>query len=381
MADWKDFFEDNKESLGQYLDSLAEKKRSSDGRHTPSAPLQFCPICHAAYISSIDLDSHIMRVHGPQHVYLRVNGRIVRDIGWAEQGVSELRVVLLGFPNAAIRIEGAGLSRSTTSSGEDDFRDLIPKGFEGEIRLEVSPTGGKSRQFTLFSRSLPAFRREDLDELILSWTRKPATDGDAPDIGRWREVVGNIGALENRYLNGFFEYSLAFHLSNQRHTDRAKSHFEEAFGLLLPFRTPLAHSAQCVLGLSMNCFGVLGRASSRSLVSASNVFFNQPYGSNWTGAVHSDNGAAFLTYADEFTIRLVRVIADFYGDDHSLFGRGLAALEFHPLAMERNNHDKLLLLRARHHRTSGEKQKEQAAYEMLRFHPFFGAEAEESLNA
>jgi len=32
MADWKDFYEDNKEFLGQYLDSLAERKGSKGNR-------------------------------------------------------------------------------------------------------------------------------------------------------------------------------------------------------------------------------------------------------------------------------------------------------------------------------------------------------------
>ncbi len=381
MADWKDFYEDNKETLGQYLDSLAEKRRSSDLQHAPAAPLQFCPICHAVHISLTDLDFHIKHVHGPQHVYLKVNGRIVRDIGWAEQGVSDLRVVLLGFARASVQVSGIGFCRQMTSS-DDDYRPLIPPRYEGEVRVDVLPEGGKPRQFTLFSRSLPEFRREDLDALILSWAGERNATSERPDISRWRQIAGTMGALENRYLNGFFEYALAFHLTSQGQTDRAKEHFEEAFGLLLPFRTPVSHSAQCVLGLTMNCFGVLSRAAKRSLISASDNFFNQRFGATWSERSSDRGDSPFLTMADEFTIRLVRVVADFYqpGGD-SLFGGGLAALEFHPLAAERNNHDKLLLLRARWERRRGQHREARAAYEFLRYHPFFGAESEDFLNA
>ena len=101
MADWKDFYEDNKESFGRYLDSLAERKGSTHKEKTPRPrPLQFCPLCHAAFLDAAEVASHVRAIHGPQHVYLRVNGRITRDIGWAEQGISELQLVLLGFSDA-----------------------------------------------------------------------------------------------------------------------------------------------------------------------------------------------------------------------------------------------------------------------------------------
>src|SRR5664279_1681080 len=64
----------------------------------------------------------------------------------------------------------------------------------------------------------------------------------------------------------------------------------------------LAHSAQCVLGLRMNCFGVLARVPRKSIVSASDSFFNQPYPSQWVRPVQAQEGGAFMTYADDFTI-------------------------------------------------------------------------------
>lgn len=88
----------------------------------------------------------------------------------------------------------------------------------------------------------------------------------------------------------------------------------------------------------------------------------------------------FMTYADEFTIRLVKVIADFYDDDLSLCDAGLQALEFHPSGKEKNNEDKLLLLRARLQRRGNRVDHARVTYEMLRYHPAFGAEAEGYLN-
>lgn len=380
MADWKDFYEDNKEFLGQYLDSLAERKGSKGKEKTPPAPpLQFCPLCHAAFFEDTEIARHVQTIHGPQHIYLRVNGQIIRDIGWAEQGISELRLVLLGFSHAAVDMAAVNLRKTLKVAGDENLKRLTPPGFEGELTLRVEPLGGNARQFTLYSRSLPQFRRDNLDALIRSLSDQDATPGSLPDIGRWRELTGEMGVLENRYLNGFFEYVLAFHLAKNGQSDRAKQHFEDAFGLLLPFRTPLAHSAQCVLGLRMNCFGVLGRAPRKSVVSASDQFFNQPFPSQWIRSTPVEEASPFMSYADEFTIRLVRVIAEFYDTDPSVCRAGLEALEFHPSGKEKNNEDKLLLLRARFQRQKGRAIQARAPYEMLRYHPLFGTEAEEYL--
>lgn len=296
MADWKDFYEDNRESLGQFLDSLAEQRGSTGIRETPpTPPLQFCPLCHAAFLGNAEVTDHIQTVHGPQHIYLRINGRIIRDIGWAEQGISELRLVLLGFSQAGVQIAGDQIHRTLTAAGDENLKRLIPARFEGELTLRVEPLGGTAREFTLYSRSLPQFRGGSLDALIQSWCNLGAKSAGTPDISRWRDLAGDMGALENRYLNGFFEYALAFHLVNNGQPDRAKQHFEDAFGLLLPFRTPLAHSAQCVLGLRMNCFGVLARAPRRSLVSASDQFFNQPFPSQWVRTSMTDEDNPFMT--------------------------------------------------------------------------------------
>jgi hypothetical protein len=381
VADWKDFYEDNKETLGQFLDALAAAKGSKAARTSPTTPpIQFCPLCHAAFFDDIEIAHHVQKTHGPQHIYLRVNGQIIRDIGWADQGISQLRLVLLGFSQASVEIAGLQIHKTLKVVGDESLKRLIPTGFEGELEFRVEPSGGSARQFTIYSRSLPHFRRESLDALIQSLSEQDTKLGGVPDIGKWRELAGDMGVLENRYLNGFFEYVLGFHLTKSGQSDRAKQHFEDAFGLLLPFRTPMAHSAQCVLGLRMNCFGVLARAPRKSVASASDQFFNQPFPSRWVRPTTCEEASPFMTYADEFTIRLVKVVADFYNRDSPVCGAGLEALEFHPSGKEKNNEDKLLILRARLHRQGGRPGQARATYEMLRYHPVFGTEAEEYLN-
>jgi hypothetical protein len=347
----------------------------------PTPPLQFCPLCHAAFLEDAEVTRHVLAIHGSQHIYLRLNGLITRDIGWADQGISELRLVLLGFSQATVKIDGGGQFQKTLKvAGDEDLKRLIPSGFEGELTVRVEPIGANPRQFTLYSRSLPQFRQDSLDAVIQALSFQDTAPRSSPDIGHWRELTGDMGILENRYLNGFFEYVLAFYLEVQGQSGKAKQHFEDSFGFLLPFRTPLAHSAQCVLGLRMNCFGVLARAPRKSIVSASDKFFNRPFPSQWVRLMPAEGGSAFMTYADDFTIRLVQVIADFYDSHLSACGAGLDALEFHPSAKEKNNEDKLSLLRARCHRRADSVSQARATYEMLQYHPLFGTEAEEYLN-
>lgn len=380
MADWKDFYEDNKEAFGQYLDSLPSR-HGPNAKETaiPAQPLRFCPLCHEAFIEDQELTRHIQSVHGPQHVYVRVNGRIIRDLGWADQGISELRLVLLGLSEASVEISGPQLHRRLDVSGNENLKHLIPDRFEGELSLRVSPRGASARQFTLYSRSLPEFRRETIDSRIQNLSEMDLTARRGPDVIRWREQIGEMGPVENRYVNGFFEYALAFHLESLGNSQKAKQHFEDAFGLLLPFRTALAHSAQCVLGIRMNCFRVLDRAPRKSIVAAADHFFNQSFAIEWTKVRH-ESGTPFMTYADEFTTRLVRVIADFYDLDPSSCRAGLDALDFHPSAREKNNEDKLNLLKARFHRKTGQVGEARVSYELLRYHPTFGSESEEYLH-
>lgn len=380
MADWKDSYEDNKEFFGQYLDSVSERRGAKDRAPSiVSPPVQFCPLCHSAFIEDGLLSEHIQRVHGTQHIYLRVNGGIIRDLGWAEQGISELKLVQIGFSGATVELSAPGFRKELSVSGSENLLPTLPASLEGELIVKVMPSAGSARQFIVYSRSLPEFRRDDLDSLILAVSEADLQPGRTPDIGRWRAMIDNLGVLENRYLNGFFEYTLAFQLERERQFRKAKYHFEEAFGLLLPFRTALAHSAQCVLGLRMNCFGVLARAPRASVVALSDHFFNDPFSSEWGAPFERDNDNPFVTHADEFTLRFVRVTADFYGSDRAAFAAGLEALAFHPAAQDKNNEDKLSLLKARAQRRNKQSIEACREYESIRYHPLFGSEAEQYL--
>jgi hypothetical protein len=327
------------------------------------------------------LEDHILQVHGPQHAYLRVNGSVVREVAWAERGIRSIGVVLLGYSNATVEIETGGSRKLLSVETETSLLEEIPPNFEGEVRIDVRPHGGRHRAFSIYCRSLPEFRQADLDRKVWDRQQEFIRNSSTPDLRVWRElcgVTGNSSSLEDRYVNGFFEYTMGFALERRGQSKAAKEHFEDAFGYLLPFRTLLAEQAQCILGLKMNCFAVLQRCGDESLFSPAVVFFLR-YPDIWMQPKSWPMKDSFGLYADDFTLRLVRVVAKFYKHDHAEFWQGIEALKFHPAGEERNNLDKLQLMQARAFVRMSNRERAKEFYHSLRYNPYFGVEAEEFL--
>jgi hypothetical protein len=383
MADWKDFVEDNRERAGQLLDSLETRYPSlAKALSPPPPPIRYCPVCLSSFYSVDGLEHHISQVHGPQHVYLRVNGIVVREVAWAENGIRSIGVVLLGYSNATVEIEAGGTRKLLPVESETSLLGEVSPNFEGEVRIDVRPQGGLHKTFSVYCRSLPEFRQADLDRKVWDREQEFIRDGSAPDLRLWREfcgVAGNSSSLEDRYVNGFFEYTMGFALERRGQSKAAKEHFEDSFGYLLPFRTLLAEQAQCILGLKMNCFAVLQRCGDESLFSPARVFFLH-YPDIWKQPKGWPVKDSFGLYADDFTLRLVRVVSRFYEDDDAEFWRGIEALKFHPAGEERNNLDKLQLMQARAFAKNCNQERAREFYGFLRYNPYFGLEAEEFLN-
>ncbi|HEU5116067.1 MAG TPA: hypothetical protein VFT74_05260, partial [Isosphaeraceae bacterium] len=64
----------------------------------PRPVLKYCPLCYEGYIEDAALDSHIASRHGKQHVFLRLNNQVVRDICWLNGPVRECTLVVVKVP-------------------------------------------------------------------------------------------------------------------------------------------------------------------------------------------------------------------------------------------------------------------------------------------
>jgi hypothetical protein len=381
MADWKDFVEDNRERAGQFLDAVRDRTRSQTSQIS-LLPLLRCPVCVSVFSADEALQKHITGVHGPQHVYLRVNGNVIRDVAWAEHGIRTASVILLGHAGAHVAVRtGTAASQTLVATSDQSLTNCWPRDFEGEIHIDVVPHDGKQRSFLLYSRTLPDFRQDELDRQLWKLLQEFCGQPVFPDLKTWhslRQGAASSSELGQRYINGFFEYAAGFALERRGDTGAAKEHLEDAFGYLLPFRTLLAEQALCVLGLKMNCFGILERCEPTSPFAPAQAFFAQN-ATHWEPHRPSPNRDSLGVYIDEFTCRLLHVVRAFYESDHTAFWQGIAALQFHPAGREKNNVDKLQLLQARACARNGDRARAKDCYALLRYDPQFGAEAEEFL--
>jgi len=265
-------------------------------------------------------------------VYLRVNGNVVRDVAWAEHGIRTASVVLLGHAAAHIAVRTGITSQTLVAASGLSLMDYWPQDFEGEIHIDVHPHDGKQRSFVLYSRTLPDFRQEELDRRLWDLLQEFCSQPAFPDLKTWHSLpqgAADSSELGQRSVNGFFEYAAGFALERRGNTGTAKEHLEDAFGYLLPFRTLLAEQALCVLGLKMNCFGILERCEPTSPFAPARAFFVQN-ATRWEPHQQSPNRDSVGVYIDEFTLRLLEVVRAFYDSDHTAFWQGIEALTFHP---------------------------------------------------
>jgi hypothetical protein len=201
--------------------------------------------------------------------------------------------------------------------------------------------------------------------------------GSDPDWGAYQRRQQELSRndLEKSYLNGFFEYSLGFDMEKQSRWRESGAHLETAMHLLRPYGTPLARTARRVLAIRMNCFAPLAHCHPTSVFYRARTFFVDGLLELPRDGVPSRPCTDDCVYVDGFTERLLVALKAYYARDFTNVFEPLNNLADHPLAEDRNNEDKLLLLKARSARLRDDQQQARDAYERLRYHPMFGQEA------
>jgi hypothetical protein len=132
----------------------------------------------------------------------------------------------------------------------------------------------------------------------------------------------------------------------------------------------------------MNCFKLLQACSFPSKFAVVNLFFNNPV-TRFKVEMCSDkltkDTQEYGVYIDEFTEIFLQALNAYYAEDFFVLEELCDFLSRLLTEQDRNNQDKLAILRARTAKKREDEKKAQNFYQMLRYHPDFGQEAEEML--
>lgn len=370
-----DTFEDNRERSGQI-----EMREYVPIELPPAPPPQVCcPVCDREFGSDLALDNHIKKDHGREHVYIKANGYIVRRTEVLAKGLRQCELIPLGLESLTVTIHVDGKSKRLTANGRMNLLDYLPSDYKGEVQVTAG-YGNMEQNFLMYVGAEPPFDTPRLNKVV-NELQRCLDRGMEPDWNgvqaQQRKIARN--ELEKKYLDGFFEYSLGFYLDKQERSGEGGQHLETAMQLLQPYSTPLGRTAKRVLAIRMNCFTPLERCQQGSVFWPARAFFIE----NALELPESLDGSSATgensVYIDKFTELLLMGIKTFYCRDPHSLSATIKALSAHPLAADRNNEDKLLLMRGRAARIQGDQVATQRAYERLLYHPMFGLEAEEMI--
>lgn len=376
MGIFSDTLEDNAERVGQLLAPTAPSDPRPMRRKDVTAPpvWHMCPECAAPFIDLNLLADHLRKRCRGRHLYVKLNGQIVRDIAWAPEGVESLELVQLGGVDAEASVSTSHGESKIALKRSASLERYVSREYDGVVEIRVRGAHNRTSSFRIYVGSPPQFSRPDLDELVRTLVFESLQGGQDPDLAHWRRKtnVSVDDSLGERFVNGAFEYTLGMRLEG-RGDKLSKDHLEAAFGQLLPFETPLATSLRSALALKMNCFDVLRRRKGHSPFAAANWLFGN---SSLPNPVLAPDGVAIQVAADDATVHILDACRLFAAGDLENVAETLHSLDKLAYPLTKNDQDKAGYIRARLHSAIAA-----TAYTALKFHPVFGPEASRWLQA
>lgn len=375
-------------ALAKYYEDIVRRYIESDfGVDAPTAPdvtqpsvvkpqLRYCPLCFSGFLEERALDNHIAGKHGKEHVYLKVNDQIVRDVCWTKHPIKECRLVILEIESVEVSIHVKSHTTRFRISESSSLLEHIPsKQVEGVISIEAHG-GPFDRSFTLYQGRQPAFRADGLDEIVRKVMGTPYQVGEI-DLIDFRDdcLRLRLNDLETRYLNGIVEYCHGFGLEIEGKGALARHRLESAMDLLMPFCTPIAEYLRHALALRMNCFTGQWGCSEDSAFRIAERFFclEHPNGVTTRSSTSTSEPCIWI---DPISSQILQALRAFDANDD----RGVFSILNSINVRDRNDEDKMILIEARTKARMGDLRGALTAYDKFVEHPIFGGEADRYKN-
>lgn len=372
------YLEDNVE---RYFRSSPDSEWTlPDGQSSAVGPgprVIYCPLCPESFLDEAMVDRHVANAHGRQHVYLKVNGRIVRDICWTAQPLSECTMVLLQIPELQVNFEMQGRASQCVMHKTGSLKSyLAPIPEDGSIRIRTAEPF--PRMFTIYLGRQPTFQAHRLDELLLALMQQ-LRQGSTVDLINFPERCASLklNELETRYMQGVLEYCHAWQLEAKGDHLLAKDRLEASMELLTPFKTPLADELRNAMSLKMNCFAGQWGCDAASPFRVAEQFFCLQVRQGDDVRLHPIRDLRIPL--DLVSKRILNALMVYYENDNPGVLGILLDLKREVRRRGGNDESKLTLLEARTRKRGGDARGAADLYAALLDHPVFGEEAKRHL--
>lgn len=363
------------DSVERYVESnpVTSSSQLHDGAIAEIRPiLKYCPLCIQGYLEESSLDRHVAMEHGKQHIYLKVNDRIVREICWVNRALKKCDLVVVGLPAIDVEVECNGKSTGfeVKPSSPSLMRHIPSAASEDVIRIHAKGPH-QSRHFEIYLGQQPTFRPERIDASLLTLMDALSVNPNT-DLPAFRDAWAKdrLNELERRYLEGILEYCHGWRLEDEKNRSFARDRLEAAMNLLIPFKTTLAEDIRCALALRMNIFAGDWGCDIASPFLVAEAFFCSNVGEMTQKATRQT-----VIVMDALSQKVLEAVRAYYARDN----RRVFAILDELKPRDRNDEDKLAILRARTRRNLGDRQAAAVSYEALLDHPVFGEEAKREL--
>jgi len=386
MGILSDYLEQSRERIGQFVDNLPLMNVI---RACPIEQIQIisCPLCEKRFTDDVVLREHIIAAHANQHVYVKANGSIIYGATYIEKSLNDLQIGLISdVPiNVTILIDDHKKFEFFIDKNKSPFSCPIDT-LIGNILIKIR-SSRIEKDLLLYCGKIPELNNKEIDEDAFDLLFQRLHKGQRPDLEKFKQLHMALGSdyLERRYSTAFFSYALAFDLVGQG--KQGKDHFESALNDLRIFATPFAISAQRVLAFRMNFFGLLQNCCSPSRFVLANSFFNEKenrYNLKSRSELHELRGVGseYGVFIDEFASHFLDALSAYYSNNWEIFDIFEHKLDRliqaeNTAAPDRNNMDKIALLKARTAIKKNNISQAKDWYYQIYTHPIFSSEAKE----
>ena len=379
MGIFSDTIEEQSELIGQL-----EEIRLAKNPHVIILKTKQCPLCEECFANEKQILQHILKNHRDHKQFVKVNNVIVNSHEFFES-IDSLDIIVADSSSCKITVivDGKNIPVSSDNKTNEycsiDLREHIDLRDKNQILIQFTYPS-KTNEIFIYQNKMPKIDSRTIfskiDEIQARLIRNEPVDWNALQL---YIRSNNFNELEQRYLNGFYEYFYAYTLTG-RDSDK---HYESAYSLLCPFAAPKTTAATVVKFVCMK-FNWIGRLRNMIENEADTIFYHvgmflsQPEYKLPSGMKYSSPTDGLLIEDQEEAF--IRTVFDYFSgknEDVEGFTEKYLCRNQQSVFRDQNFIDRAYLIKARKERylICGVRKEIQYLYDQI-ISPYYKAESE-----